>query len=52
VFAGESDFGNVEAKSVCGRVAEILHILDHLRDVTAPDRAVAGTGEEKNGRGR
>jgi len=52
VFAGESDLGNTKAKSVGGRVAEILHVLYDLRDVATPDCAVAGTDEEKNGRGR
>ena len=52
MFAGESDLGDMEAKSVGGRVAEILHILDDLRDVAAPDRAVAGTDEKENGRSR
>ena len=43
----ERDLGNAEAELVGGRVAQILQVLDDLRDVAAPDRAVAGTARSR-----
>src|SRR5689334_13950689 len=52
MFARERDLGNVEAKLVGGRIADILDVLNDLRTVSAFDRAVAHACKQQHRGGR